>query len=116
MVYDPVENVTWLVDANLAANWLTDGNSPGKDTLGLPLCETPTTPSPCVALDGSMDYASARQFIVNMNAYDNGTGYLVQTNWQLPPVNPNCATYGCDGIGNPMGELFYDQLGFFAGE
>jgi hypothetical protein len=103
-VYDPVAGVTWLADANLAAN----------DTLGLPLCDTPTTPMYCVAQDGSMDYASAGQFIANMNAY-RGAGYLGQTNWQLPPVNATCPTYNCSDSGNPMGELFYGQLHIPAG-
>jgi hypothetical protein len=104
-VYDPVANVTWLADANLAANV----------KLGLPPCQTPTTPTLCIAKDGAMDYASAAQFIMNMNAYDDAAGYLGQTNWALPPVNPNCPTYNCSGKGNPMGELFYYQLHFSAG-
>ena len=104
-VYDPVADVTWLADANLAAN----------EKLGLPLCQTPTTPTLCIAKDGSMDYASATQFIINMNAYDGGAGYLGHNNWALPPVDPNCPTYNCDSVRNPMGELFYDQLGFSAG-
>jgi hypothetical protein len=107
-VYDPVADVTWLADANLAAT--------AHDMLGLPLCETPKTPMYCVARDGSMDYASAGQLISNMNAFDNGGGYLGQTNWQLPPVNPKCPTYNCAGEGNPMGELFYNQFGLSAGE
>ena len=104
-VYDPVTDVTWLADANLAANV----------KLGLPRCQTPTTPTLCIAKDGSMDYAPAFQFILNMNAYDNGVGYLGQTNWQLPPVDPTCPTYGCTGMSNPMGNLFYTQLHFTAG-
>jgi hypothetical protein len=107
-VYDPVAIVTWLADANLAAT--------AHDMLGLPLCETPKTPKYCVAIDGSMDYASAGQLINNMNAFDNGAGYLGQTNWQLPPVNLKCPTYNCAGEGNPMGELFYNQFGLSAGE
>jgi hypothetical protein len=105
-IYDPVAGVTWLADANLA----------GNDTLGLPHCETPTTPTLCVALDGSMDYASAKQFILNMNAYDQGAGYLGQTTWELPSANAKCPLYNCSGKNNPMGELFYIQLGKTAGE
>jgi hypothetical protein len=105
-VYDPVANVTWLADANLAAS----------DTLGLPNCETPTTPRPCVALDGSMNHYSAKQFILKMNAYDHGAGYLGQTNWQLPPVPADCPLYNCSRKSNPMGELFYNQFGLSAGE
>jgi hypothetical protein len=105
-VYDPVAEVTWLADANLAANV----------KLGLPPCQTPTTPTPwCIAQDGTMDHASAGQFIINMNAYDNGAGYLGQTNWQIPPVPPTCPTYNCTGMSNPMGNLFYTQLHFTAG-
>jgi hypothetical protein len=115
-VYDPETEVTWLADANLAATWIEDPNLGTVDTLGLPLCETPAKPSPCVALDGSMDYASAQQFIINMNAYDNGAGnprgYLGQTNWQLPPVDASCPTYGCGGTLNPMGNLYYNQLSY----
>jgi hypothetical protein len=98
-VYDPMAGVTWLADANLAAS----------DTLGLPRCQTPTTPANCVGLDGSMPDASAGQFIINMNAYDHGAGYLGQTNWQLPPVSDTCSLFGCVK-GNPMGVLYYTQF------
>ncbi len=100
-----VAGVTWLADANLAAS----------DTLGLPRCQTPTTPMYCVAQDGSMTDGSAGQFINNMKAYDHGAGYLGQTNWQLPPINAGCPTFGCFGPGNPMGILFYIQFGLSAG-
>jgi hypothetical protein len=104
-VHDPMAGVTWLADANLAAS----------DTLGLPRCQTPTTPMYCVAQDGSMNDASAGQFISNMNAYDHGAGYLGQTDWQLPPVSTQCPTLGCV-TGNPMGILFYIQFGLRAGQ
>ena len=104
-VYDPMAGVTWLADANLAAS----------DTLGLPRCQTPTTPMNCVAQDGSMEYATAVQFIANMNAYDHAAGYLGQTNWQLPPVDIHCPTLGCVYMTNPMGILFYIQFGLSAG-
>jgi hypothetical protein len=104
-VYDGTALVTWLADANLAAS----------DTLGLARCQTPTTPTYCVAQDGSMNDASAGQFIINMNAYDHGAGYLGQTNWQLPPIKAGCQTLGCAGPGNPMGILFYIQFGLSAG-
>jgi hypothetical protein len=109
-VYDPETNVTWLVDANLAAH----------ETFGLPRCtpaadENPPEPTPCVALDGSMNYASAEQFIARMNAYvdpNSGmvTGYLHHTDWNLPTLDAKCPTYGCRGVDNPMGNLYYRQL------
>jgi hypothetical protein len=103
-VYDPIGDVTWLANANLAAT----------NTFGLPICTRPTTSSICAAQDGSMNLASASQFIANMNAY-NGAGYLGQTNWELPPSNASCPTFNCADNGNPMGILFYDQFGLSAG-
>jgi uncharacterized protein (TIGR03437 family) len=103
-VYDPKAGVTWLANANLAAT----------NTFGLPICTHPTVSSICAAQDGSMNLASASQFVANMNAY-NGTGYLGQTNWELPPSNASCPTFNCDDLGNPMGILFYDQFGLSAG-
>jgi hypothetical protein len=117
-VYDPETNTTWLADANLAATWLAH-TIPPMDTLGLPRCKTAPDTTPCVALDGSMNYESAVQFIKNMNAYDNGAGkrpgYLGQTNWELPSLDASCPTYGCGGDRNPMGNLYYDQLKISAG-
>jgi uncharacterized protein (TIGR03437 family) len=103
-VYDPVANVTWLANANLAAT----------NTFGLPPCKTQTTPSLCVNQDGAMNFDSANQFVANMNAY-GGAGYLGQTNWQLPPRDGPCGGYNCGSAANPMGELFYSQLGLSAG-
>ena len=101
-VYDPETNVTWLANANLAAT----------NTFGLPTCTNENTPRLCVGQDGAMSWDSASQFITNMN---NGAGYLGHTNWQRPPVDPNCPNYGCGGTLNPMGNIFYEQLGFSEG-
>ena len=101
-VYDPVSNVTWLADANLAAS----------NSLGLPPCQSATAPAICVNPDGAMNWDSAAQFVANMN---NGSGYLGQTTWQIPPVDPNCSGYDCGGSANPMGELFYNQFGLAKG-
>jgi hypothetical protein len=100
-VYDPVTNITWLANANIAA----------ANTFGLPTCTDPTTPAICVALDGGMTFASAPQFIANMNS----AGYLGRTDWQLPPIGSGCPGYNCAGNQNPMGNLFYNQLGFSQG-
>jgi uncharacterized protein (TIGR03437 family) len=99
-VYDPVTDITWLANANLAAT----------NTFGLPPCKTQTTPNLCVNQDGAMNLDSANQFVTNMNA----AGYLGQTNWELPPRGM-CGGYNCSGAANPMGELFYGQLGLSAG-
>jgi uncharacterized protein (TIGR03437 family) len=99
-----VTNITWLTNANLAAT----------NTFGLPTCKDPTTPAICVAPDGAMTFASASQFIGNMNTF-NGTGYLGQTDWQLPTIDSGCPGYNCAGNQDPMGNLFYDQLDFSQG-
>ncbi len=103
-VYDPIANVTWLANANIAAT----------NAFGLPPCKTFNTPRLCVAPDGAMNTGSAVQFVANMNTY-NGTGYLGQTNWQLPPLDASCQEYNCTGASNPMGRLFYNQLGLTQG-
>jgi uncharacterized protein (TIGR03437 family) len=100
-VYDPMTNITWLANANLAAS------SP----FSLPRCTDPTTPALCVALDGAMTWNSAMQFLANMNS----AAYLGQTNWQAPTIDSGCPGYNCGGTKNPMGNLFYAQLGFTAG-
>lgn len=102
--YDPVAQVTWLADANLAA----------KQTFGVAN----------INADGSMEHSTAVEWVAAMNKADGGRGYLGQTNWQLPPTagpDPSCsingkATTGFDCTGSPMGELFYKQLGFRRGE
>ena len=104
-VYDPVMNVTWLANANLAAT----------NTVGLPPCKSQGSPKICVNQDGAMNWDSATQFVTNMNTY-NGTGYLGQTHWELPTMDPNCGvSYNCTSTGDPLGELFYGQLGLRPG-
>jgi uncharacterized protein (TIGR03437 family) len=100
-VYDPVTNVTWLANANLAAS----------NAFGLPSCTSPTTPAVCVNRDGAMTLGAAAQFIANMNA----AAYLGQTNWELPPTGQSCTGYNCSAADDPMTELFYSQLGFSEG-
>jgi uncharacterized protein (TIGR03437 family) len=103
-VYDPVTNITWLANANLAAT----------NSFGIAPCKDQGNPKLCVNQDGAMNLDSANQFIANMNIF-GGAGYLGQTHWELPPVDPSCNNYNCDSSSNPMGELFYDQLGFSQG-
>ena len=101
-VYDPVVQVTWLADANLAA----------KQTFGVAEIDP----------DGSMDHAAAVEWVAAMNKADQGRGYLGRTDWQLPetgPPDPSCSmkgTTGFDCTGSQMGELFYKQLGLRRGE
>ena len=104
-VYDPVMNVTWLTNANLGAS----------NTFSLPPCTGAGIPKLCVDADGAMNWNSAAQYITNMNAF-NGTGYLGQSNWQLATMDPACSIlYACVSAADPLGGLYYGQLGFIAG-
>jgi hypothetical protein len=118
-VYDPGTMINWLANANLAATWVVDSNGDTVDTFGLPLCTTAPETIACVALDGSMNYESATAFINAMNHYEDpithDVGCLGHKDWELPPLNKGCATYGCVGDANPMGNLYYAQLHFTAG-
>jgi hypothetical protein len=101
-VYDPMAQVTWLADANLAA----------KETFGVA----------DINPDGAMDHPAAVAWVAAMNQADQGRGYLGQTGWQLPetgPPDPSCSmqgTTGFDCTGSHMGGLFYRQLGLRRGE
>jgi hypothetical protein len=103
-VYDPIANVTWLANANLAREMQFGVSG--------------------IAPDGAMSRVTADAFITAMNRYNGNKGYLGQTRWQLPPSNddPNCSNreggYNCSG--SPMGGLYYNHLikilGVAAGE
>jgi hypothetical protein len=103
-VYDPVAKITWPADADLAA----------QEPFSLEPCKSPTKPTLCVAKDGSMNYASAEQFVADMNAANYGAETKEQITWELPPSDPACPQYNCTKH-NPLGELYYTRLGLQAG-
>lgn len=98
-VYDPIADVTWVADADLAKTQQFGAQCTSKDgTL-------------CINPDGSMSHTTAENWINGMNA----AGWLGQHDWQLPPIpqtDPTCqganVNFGCTG--NPMGNLYYRQL------
>jgi hypothetical protein len=101
-VYDPVAKVTWVANANLAAEMRFGVAG--------------------IVSDGAMARNTADAFIKAMNGY-NGKGYLGQARWQLPPTypDPSCTMPegGYDCIGSPMGGLYYrliKMLGLQPGE
>ena len=103
-VYDPIVDITWPADANLAA----------KQSFGVS----------GINPDGSMEHTTAVQWVAAMNGADQGRGYLGQTKWQLPETklpDLSCSIgakgmTGYDCTASPMGELFYKQLGLRPGE
>ena len=108
-VYDVVNHVTWLTDANL----------PARQRFGIPLCDE-SGGDPCIYASGDMDYASAAAWILALNK----ANYLGHSNWQLPTAplkDPGCAGvgplndsfgFGCDA--NALGYLYHKALGFQA--
>jgi hypothetical protein len=82
VVYDPIAQVSWLADANLAS----------KQTFGVA----------GINQDGSMDHVTAVQWVNSMNKADGGRGYLGQTWWDLPETgapDPSCSLKGTTGFG-----------------
>jgi hypothetical protein len=101
-VYDPIAQITWLANANLAA----------RQTFGIAGIDR----------DGSMDHNTALLWVKAMNESDGGHGYLGRTDWDLPdtgPPDPTCSMKGITGFGctgSAMGALFYRQLGLHPGD
>lgn len=95
-VYDPVNKVSWLADANLAAT----------QRFGV----TGINP------DGSMSWDTAQAWVAAMNA----ANYLGSNRWSLPATQmpdatcsqmPKAAAFGFGCTGSQMGDLFYNGLG-----
>jgi len=108
-VYDAVNNVTWLADANLAA----------INRFSLPVCNV-SGAQPCINPSGSMSYQAAAAWVQAMNA----ANYLGHTDWQLPATpftdktcpktGPNGTSFGFGCTGGALGSLCYNGLGLKA--
>jgi hypothetical protein len=101
-VYDTNLGVAWLRDANLAltSRFGVEGISP----------------------DGSMNYATAVQWVAALNAYNGGAGWLGINNWTLPstpffdpmctyPKKPDGNSFGFNCRTSDLGSLYYTALG-----
>lgn len=98
-VYDPIQDITWLADANLAKTRTFGAQCTNQDG------------RKCINRDGSMTHSTAKdKWIWGMNHY-HVNGYLGRNNWQLPtdPGLVPCGGFGCKDT--PLGELYYIQLG-----
>ncbi len=110
-VYDVVNHVTWLADANLQAH----------RRFGIPWCGASGV-DPCINASGSMDYASATAWVLAMN----NANYLGHSNWQLPTtpfldgsgkcpkIGTNGSSFGFGCSSGALGSLFYNALGLQA--
>jgi hypothetical protein len=73
--------------------------------------------------DGHMAHSTAQLWIDAMNGSNGGNGYLGSTSWKLPPVDVTeiCGDgtgipgFECHSDTNPMGYLYYEQLGLAVG-
>ena len=112
LIYDPVTNVAYLANANLAATLKPDS----------PYYVSGINP------DGSMDQITLGNFLAALN--NPAHPYLGLTGWNVPTTvaggaNPDCTIqvktggpdigYNCDGTASDLGELFYNQFGIQAG-
>jgi hypothetical protein len=112
LIYDPVTDVAYLANANLAATLKPES----------PYYVNGINP------DGSMNQATLVKFLAALN--DPEHPYLGLTGWNVPTTAPGGANadcsiqvgtggpdigYDCDGQASDLGELFYNQFGIEAG-
>ncbi len=114
LVYDPnvlnqqgTMGVAFLANADLAMT----------NHLGL-ICQTDGTD--CINPDGSMSNSTANDWVTAMKS----TQYLGLSAWELPWISTpdnSCSVDGSSGTGfkcsgNPMGELYYEELNLAPGD
>ncbi len=103
IVYDSNQGLCWLADANLA------GDPYVRAKLGVA----------GINPDGTMDYATALNWVNALNSYNDGNGYLGHNNWQLPTTprgDPTCSSvnagnFGISCTGSAFGNLYSVGLG-----
>jgi hypothetical protein len=107
LVYDPLAQITWLADADLARS----------RTFGAQCAsyEPPLKPTffpagiPCIDRDGSMSSDTANNWLAGMNA----AKWLGHSDWVLPDDDIGCSGFSCEA--SELGDLYYNQLGLSRG-
>jgi hypothetical protein len=112
LIYDPVTNVAYLANANLAETLSADS----------PYYVSGINP------DGSMNQGTLINFLAALNNPEHP--YLGLTGWNVPTTvpggkNSDCTVqvagegpdigYNCDSAASELGELYYNQFGIEAG-
>ncbi len=97
-------------DTRLGINWLANADLAAACTFGLPVGSNPDKSAWNINPDGSMNFATAQEWISRMNA----ANYLGHNNWRLP-VNRDDDHAGYYHTGCELGELYYAELGGQAG-
>ncbi len=109
MVYDTVQDVTWVADANLFKTQATDPNLVNNIIANVGTVtdiyygSKTLTPSDFDPYDGSMSWWGAQAWAANLN-------YGGVSDWRLPAVAVDCDGYNC-GTEGEVGHLFYSELG-----
>ncbi len=106
-VYDVVNHVTWLADADL----------PAQQRFGIPLCDV-SGAEPCVNRSGSMNYASATAWVAPTplttwaDPIGNCPRHRIRIRYERQRRRPfgNSFGFGCNA--NALGYLYYTALGF----
>lgn len=109
----PVASGAIVYDANQQVCWLADANLAGNATIRAAMNVAGINP------DGTMDYATALNWVNALNAYDDGRGYLGHHNWQLPDspkIDPTCSSnnngsFGVSCTGSALANLYGIGLG-----
>ena len=108
-----VERGTIVYDANQQVCWLADANLAGSATIRAEMNVAGINP------DGTMDYATALDWVNALNAYEGGRGYLGHHDWQLPDtplIDPTCSSnnngsFGVSCTGSGLANLYSIGLG-----
>jgi hypothetical protein len=107
IVYDSLQGLCWLADANLAGDPLVRAR---VKLAG----QNPDGSAPVINPDGTMDYQTALNWVSALNHYNAGKGWLGHNNWQLPTTpqeDPSCSSHnwGNFGVlctGSALGHLY----------
>ncbi len=107
LVYDPVTDLSWSADADLARSQSFGAQCANYEPTGKPTFFPAGIP--CIARDGSMSNETAENWLTGMNA----AKFLGHSDWVLPDNDGACSGFSCQS--SEMGELFYNQLGLSRG-
>lgn len=92
----PSDDGQFVYDANQGLCWLADGNLAGDSSVRARLGVAGINPN------GTMDYATALDWVGALNADNGGQGFLGHKDWQLPVTpefDPACTSFNAGSFG-----------------
>ncbi len=99
LIYDDVQNITWLADANYA---VTSGYAAANAV------DNGSSATDNIFANGQMGWDAAITWADQLS-------YGGYNDWRLFNVDESCSGYNCSSTGNELGHLFYIDLGVTAG-